>query len=254
MSHGGADDRRAPCIALLGGSFDPVHAGHLALADAAHAHGAAEVVWVPVAQSPFKLDGPRIEDADRLALLQAALLGRSGESIELREWGRSGPSYTIETLRELTAEQPSTRWAWLMGEDCLKSFVDWREAAEIAALAELWVGPRLEGSSSQLELHASRVAGRYPPCISSASHSRPSMLDRPRFGTAWLRVRTQDAGCCPRAYSTRSLRAACMAGLARLARKSAAWPCRSGCCVAKSSPESLVERTRSRRSTRRVHR
>lgn len=162
MSHGGADDRRAPCIALLGGSFDPVHAGHLALADAAHAHGAAEVVWVPVAQSPFKLDGPRIEDADRLALLQAALLGRSGESIELREWGRSGPSYTIETLRELTAEQPSTRWAWLMGEDCLKSFVDWREAAEIAALAELWVGPRLEGSSSQLELHASRVAEALP--------------------------------------------------------------------------------------------
>ena len=63
MSHDGADDRRAPRVALLGGSFDPVHAAHLALADAAHAHGAAQVVWIPSAQSPFKPDGPRIEDA-----------------------------------------------------------------------------------------------------------------------------------------------------------------------------------------------
>lgn len=162
MSHDGADDRQAPRVALLGGSFDPVHAAHLALADAAHGHGAVQVVWIPAAQSPFKPDGPRIEDEDRLALLQAAIQDRPGESIDLREWGRGGPSYTVETLRELTAEQPSTRWAWLMGEDSLASFLDWREAAEIAALAELWVAPRLEAGASQLEQHASRVAAALP--------------------------------------------------------------------------------------------
>lgn len=162
MSDDRSDRSRAPRVALLGGSFDPVHAAHLALADAAHAHGAAQVIWVPAAQSPFKPDGPQIDDADRLALLQAAIQDRPSEGIDLREWGRRGPSFTVESLRELRAEQPDTQWAWLMGEDSLASFLDWREAAEIAALAELWVAPRLEAGASQLEQHAARVAEALP--------------------------------------------------------------------------------------------
>lgn len=162
MSNSGSARSEAPVVALLGGSFDPVHSAHLALADAARLHGAEQVRWIPAAQSPFKPEGPCIDDADRLALLQAAIQDRPGESIDLREWQREGPSYTIETLRDLVAEQPATRWAWLMGEDSLADFLDWREAEQILALAELWVARREEGGASRIEERASRLQQAVP--------------------------------------------------------------------------------------------
>lgn len=162
MNEAGAHRQQTPPCVLLGGSFDPVHAAHLALADAARAHGAERLIWIPAAESPFKPEGPSIDDADRLALLQCALLGRSGESIDLREWQRSGPSYSVETLRSLAAEQPQESWAWLMGEDSLASFLDWKHSAEIAELAALWVAPRVEGGASRLDEHMQRVQAALP--------------------------------------------------------------------------------------------
>lgn len=158
----GVERRQMPPRVLLGGSFDPVHAAHLALADAAHEHGAAELIWVPAAQSPFKPDGPSIDDADRLALLQCALQGRARESIDLREWERAGPSFTVDTLRSFAEQAPQSCWAWLMGEDSLASFLSWKDAAEIAASAALWVAPRQEHGASRLNEHREHVQAALP--------------------------------------------------------------------------------------------
>ncbi len=152
----------APVRVLLGGSFDPVHCGHLALADAAHAYGASEVVWIPVAQSPFKSEGPQIEAADRLALLQVAIQNRVNERIDLCEWQRGGTSYTVDTLRSFAGEALAGRLALLMGEDSLADFLGWHEAEVILSLAELWVAPRVENGASSLAGHRESICGAHP--------------------------------------------------------------------------------------------
>jgi nicotinate-nucleotide adenylyltransferase len=128
---------------LFGGSFDPPHLAHRALAQAALAQlPLDELVWMPARHSPHKPDQVPAPGADRVAMLQCITEGEPRFSIDTRELARTGPSFTVDTLRELHAEQPGTRWWLVIGQDQYARFDTWHDWRAILALAGLAVAAR----------------------------------------------------------------------------------------------------------------
>lgn len=130
-------------IGLFGGSFDPIHHGHLIVAQAvADALGLEEVRFVPAREQPFKA-GQHLAPAERRALMvERAIQGEPRFRLERAELERDGPSYTVDTLRQLRSREPGRRFALLIGADAARDFPKWREAATVAELAELVVFAR----------------------------------------------------------------------------------------------------------------
>lgn len=127
-------------IGLFGGSFDPVHHGHLIAAMVAReALGLDEVWFVPAAAQPFKTGGHAASAADRVAMLRLAVAGQPGLTLESCEVEREGPSYTVDTLRTLEGRQPGHRFILLLGADAAADFPRWREPEEIARRAQVAV-------------------------------------------------------------------------------------------------------------------
>lgn len=123
-------------IGLFGGSFDPVHQGHLILAEQFREQASLdEIWWIPAALSPFKEAGPVASDRQRLEMLQLATAGHEAFRILDLELTRGGTSYTVETLETLRQQHPEHVYFWLMGSDSLESFDRWREPARICQLA-----------------------------------------------------------------------------------------------------------------------
>jgi nicotinate-nucleotide adenylyltransferase len=112
----------------IGGSFNPIHHGHLLCARAAaEALGAKPVVIFPAGSPPHKPGGADLASAeDRLAMCRLAVAGIEGFEVDDRELRRAGPSYTIETARELRREGWN-QVAWLIGADMLNSLPKWHE-------------------------------------------------------------------------------------------------------------------------------
>jgi nicotinate-nucleotide adenylyltransferase len=130
-------------IGLLGGSFDPVHVGHLLVARAALEEiGLARLIFIPAAQSPFKPDSAPAPAALRLQMLRLALAGEKACDIDDLEIRRGGVSYTVDTLRHYTAKFPGAELFYLVGSDQAALLPKWREAGELARLAEFVVVPR----------------------------------------------------------------------------------------------------------------
>jgi nicotinate-nucleotide adenylyltransferase len=130
-------------IGLLGGSFDPVHLGHLLVAQAALEELAlTRLYFIPAAQSPFKPDRVLAPAAERLRLLRLALAGRNQYEVDEQELRRGGVSYTIETLRDYERRFPDAGFFYLIGADHIASLPQWRDAKELARLAEFVVIPR----------------------------------------------------------------------------------------------------------------
>jgi nicotinate-nucleotide adenylyltransferase len=129
-------------IGILGGSFDPVHYGHLRPVEETAKHLALErVVFVPARLSPFKKEPPA-EPCHRVAMLALALQGKSDWTIDLQELERQPPSYTVETLRSIAARHLQDELFLLMGTDTLAGFARWRDPQEILRLARIAAFPR----------------------------------------------------------------------------------------------------------------
>lgn len=125
-------------IGIYGGSFDPVHAGHLLAAETAREQARLDrVIFVPAAASPHKSGVALAPAADRLAMLTLATAGHDSFCVSPIELDRGGQSYTIDTLVELARSHPRDTLVLILGPDALASFATWREPARIAALAEL---------------------------------------------------------------------------------------------------------------------
>lgn len=130
-------------IGLFGGSFDPVHLGHLLVAQAAREElDLDRLFFIPAAQSPFKPDAKPAASPDRLRLLRLALAGKNWCEIDGQELHRGGVSYTIDTLRDYAGRFAGARLFYLIGADHVPKLSAWREAAELARLAEFVVVPR----------------------------------------------------------------------------------------------------------------
>jgi nicotinate-nucleotide adenylyltransferase len=141
-----ADDPRT--LGILGGSFNPPHLGHLELARHARAElGTEHVTLMPVAVAPYK---PQAEDPGaqhRLAMARLLVAGSSGLSVCDLEVKRGGPSYTVDTLREIHASHPDTELTFIAGADTVMTLAGWREPEALAQLAKLAVAAR--GSASR---------------------------------------------------------------------------------------------------------
>ena len=129
-------------VALLGGTFDPVHYGHLRFADdARRALGVAEVRLVPARDPPHR-SGPAAPAADRLAMLRLGAAEFPGLAIDERELARPGKSYTVLTLEELRGEDPARPLLLLVGADAFRGLPTWHRWREIFALAHVVVVAR----------------------------------------------------------------------------------------------------------------
>jgi nicotinate-nucleotide adenylyltransferase len=130
-------------LGLYGGSFDPVHFGHLLVAQAAREElDLDRVCFIPAAQSPFKSEATPTPAAVRVQMLRLALAGDSHVEIDLQEIERSGISFTIETVRSYRHRFPGAEFFWLIGADHIVKLPEWSEAAELAGMVEFIVIPR----------------------------------------------------------------------------------------------------------------
>lgn len=127
-------------LCIFGGSFDPVHYGHLLMAETAREQLAIDkLLFMPAAIAPHKPHRSIASEKARVEMLELALAGHPQMSVSTREIARQGVSYTVETLRELTAEHPGDSLIFLLGADSLADLPTWREPAEVCELAILAV-------------------------------------------------------------------------------------------------------------------
>lgn len=125
-----------------GGTFDPVHNGHLAIAAAARAALDAGIAMMPAADPPHRAP-PGASAAQRAAMLELAVQDRPGLSVDRRELRRSGPSYSIETLRELRDELgPDAPIVLLLGADSFSGLPTWKDWRALFALSHFVVAER----------------------------------------------------------------------------------------------------------------
>lgn len=130
-------------LALFGGSFDPVHLGHLLVARAALEELDLErIFFIPAARSPFKPESEPAGAKERVRLLRLALAGMPKCEVDTQELERGGISYTIETVRRYVAEYPDAVLYWVVGADHVPSLPNWRDAQDLAKLAKFLVVPR----------------------------------------------------------------------------------------------------------------
>ncbi len=129
-------------IGVYGGTFDPPHRGHLAVACAARDGLALDRVELVPSHTPPHRRPTAASDLDRLAMVALGVLGERGLVPSPREIRRGGVSYTVETLRELRAEEPAAELFLVMGADSYDDLPNWSRSDEIQRLAHLAVLPR----------------------------------------------------------------------------------------------------------------
>jgi nicotinate-nucleotide adenylyltransferase len=154
-------------VLLYGGTFDPVHAGHLAVARAARDELGATVHLLPAADPPHR-DATGADAAQRVHMLELAITdghgrGEPGLVVDGRELARAGASYTVDTLREVRAELgPDAPLAWITGDDSFRSLPDWHGWEALFDLAHFVVALRPGHSLDDLPpALAGRVATRW---------------------------------------------------------------------------------------------
>ena len=130
-------------IGLFGGSFDPVHTGHLLLAQAAIEElELTRLCFILAAQSPFKAGNQFAPAAARMQLLRLALVGKTNFEVDDQEIHRGGVSFTIDAVRDYARRFPDAQLFYLIGADNVANLPKWREADELAKLVEFAVIPR----------------------------------------------------------------------------------------------------------------
>ncbi|MDZ4672956.1 MAG: nicotinate-nucleotide adenylyltransferase [Gemmatimonadota bacterium] len=125
-------------VGILGGSFDPVHHGHLIAAQVLREQLHLDAVrLVPAAQQPLKPAGHGASARDRAAMVGLAAQGEPGLQLEPIEVDRGGSSWTVDTLRALRDREPAVQWVLLVGTDAAADLARWREVEALRGLAEL---------------------------------------------------------------------------------------------------------------------
>jgi nicotinate-nucleotide adenylyltransferase len=136
-------------LGIFGGSFDPVHLGHLLVAQAAVEElGLDRLFFIPAAQSPFKPESKPAPDVVRQQLLRLALAGKTNCEIDDQEIRRGGISYTVDTLGDYAKRFSGAKLFYLIGADHVPKLNEWRAPAELARLAEFVAIPRPGGPAA----------------------------------------------------------------------------------------------------------
>ena len=130
-------------IGIFGGSFDPIHFGHLLLAEYCREARQLDEIWfVPAAQSPHKLHLDQTAPQQRAEMIELAIADHPDFLLVNHELRRGGISYTIDTLKSFQEQHPTSKFFLLIGADSLTEFSTWYQPAEICDLADLVVVAR----------------------------------------------------------------------------------------------------------------
>jgi len=185
----------AGSVGILGGTFDPIHMAHLALAqEAAESLGLERVLFVPAGSPPHKPGTPITPGADRLAMVELAIAGNDRFEACRLELDREGPSLTVDTLATLSSEQRESRGGapltLILSTDAFLGLMSWHEPRRILELARLAVAPR----DGYPEAGPAFLAAAFPDLT-----DRAVFLDGPR-------IRLSATSLRQRAAAGRSLR------------------------------------------------
>lgn len=130
-------------IGVFGGTFDPVHLGHLIIAEQAREQaGLDQVLFVPAARPPHKLAQPTAPFGRRAEMLSLAVAGHPAFRVDELEKDRPGPSYTADTLADLHARHSGAEFFLILGSDCLPDLAGWHQPERIFEMATLLVAAR----------------------------------------------------------------------------------------------------------------
>jgi len=156
-------------VGILGGTFDPVHNAHLAMARAAARELPLEkLLWMPTGRPGYR-QPPVAGAQDRLAMLRLAIEGEARYAIDARELDERASGFTVDTLKSLRRDFPKDEMFLLMGSDQYSKFGSWREPDEVARLARLAVFAR---PGFQIENRFAATVVTMPPLQVSASEIR----------------------------------------------------------------------------------
>lgn len=179
------DDRLTGATGVFGGTFDPIHLAHLAVAEAARdAFGLRRVLFIPAAQPPHKPGRDISPVEDRLAMVEAAVEGNPAFEISRLEIERSGPSYTVDTLTALCEAAPGDRLALILSAESYSEFGSWHEPRRILDLAALVVAPRVGYADADPDL----IARQFPEVRATVA-----FMDGPRIRLSASEIRQRAA-------------------------------------------------------------
>lgn len=178
---------------VLGGTFDPIHVGHLRLAiEAAEALDLDRVHLIPCARPAHRAQ-PMATPAQRLALLERALAGQDRLLADDRELRRAGPSYTVDTLTALRGEFPGVHWCLILGADAFAGLAGWHRWEQLFELAHLVVAVR-PGTPLRLRGPLAAALAQRRTRTGAVLRQRPAgavlRLDAPALDTSATRIRT----------------------------------------------------------------
>ena len=162
-------------IGLLGGTFDPIHYGHLTIAEQCREVGNLEEIhFMPAAVPPHKLRLDMAGLEDRVAMIGLAIRDNPFFQLETIEAGRDGPSYTADTLRELKQRNPDMEIHFIMGADGVVDLPNWHLPRQILELCSLCIvhrpgfpAPDMVGLAHRLEIEFEAISQRVIPTVRS---------------------------------------------------------------------------------------
>lgn len=170
-------------IALFGGTFDPVHRGHLHMAEAAHdALQLDEVRLIPCQISPHKFDQKPASGRERYKMLQLATQGLSWAAVDDCELQKMGPSFSYQTAESMAERFPGDRLFWLMGGDQWAALPRWEKPERLAELVEFIVITRGEAPQPRNGYRLHVINGEHP---ASSTLLRKRISQR-ALGHPWL--------------------------------------------------------------------
>lgn len=138
-------------IGIFGGSFNPIHLGHVRVAENAIKELELDkLLVIPAAVSPFKTESNAAEFYDRLEMAKAIFAPLEKAEVDDRELKRGGVSYTIDTVKEIAAENPGAELYLIIGEDSLEGLPRWKDYEELMTLVKVNVHPRTPESSTEI--------------------------------------------------------------------------------------------------------
>jgi nicotinate-nucleotide adenylyltransferase len=177
----------AGTLGLLGGTFDPIHVGHLAVAEEAReALGLERILFVPAGQPPHKPDRPISAPEHRVAMVELAIADNPAFELSRVEVDRAGPSYTVDTVAALVEADPSAPPALtvIVSAELFGDFMDWHEPERLLGLARLAVVPR----PGYPTLGRAFVAEHFP-----GLEDRVTFLDGPQLDLSATEIRARAA-------------------------------------------------------------
>ena len=181
----GRPDTLCGATGVFGGTFDPIHLAHLAVAEAARdTFGLRRVLFIPAAQPPHKPGRVISQVEHRLAMVEAAVAGNPAFEVSRIEVDRAGPSYTVDTLAALCDADPGDHLALILSAESYSELATWHEPRRILDLADLIVAPRVGYAEADPEL----VPRQFPDAPAAIA-----FMDGPRIRLSASEIRQRAA-------------------------------------------------------------